>query len=271
MKRKFTAILAAALILSVLALAGCGGKEGSSANESAGSDPVQSTKDASQSESTESAGEEYVWDVNGDMKMHWETNDDYKQYVQIAEEACPIGTIDEQPIVSMKAIFSSWEGWPMEPFSHTKVTPWHFDSEVDLGEEAENKGETFTIWGNLQNPVNPLTSYVSSIEHDLSYYLSGERAREANEGTLVTTGLRTKEINGQTVKYVRMQFEYDHHIYKADETVTLCVQRTKAMIPVETAEGTYYLDVMIDEFRSDPSCLSDDSIIDLIFENVTVD
>ena len=36
------------------------------------------------------------------------------------------------------------------------------------------------------------------------------------------------------------------------------------MTPIETSEGTVFLDVMIDEFRTDPGTLSDDSI----FENV---
>jgi len=264
-KKSVMIIIAAVLCLCLSALTGCSSgsiPEQSGAPESTGSSP--------QSGETEAEKETYRWDINGDMEMHWQTNDDYRQYVQIAEEACPIGAVGDQPVVSMRAIFPSWEGWPMETFSHTDVTPWHFDTEADLGEEAEDKGETFTIWGNLQNPVNQLTGYVSSIEHDLSYYLGGERAKSANEGTLVTSGLRTREVNGMTVKYVRMQFEYDHHDYKTDETEVLFVQRTKAMIPVETDDGTFYLDVMIDEFRSDPSFFSDDSIIDVIFENVVM-
>ena len=40
------------------------------------------------------------------------------------------------------------------------------------------------------------------------------------------------------------------------------------MTPIETSEGTVFLDVMIDEFRTDPGTLSNDSIVDRIFENV---
>ena len=95
----------------------------------------------------------------------------------------------------------------------------------------------------------------------------GDRTRDAKEGTLVTTGLRTREINGHKIMYVRMQFEYEHTL-SDNKVITMCVQRTNAITPIETPEGTVYLDVMIDEFRTDTGSLSDDSIIDKIFENV---
>ena len=107
------------------------------------------------------------------------------------------------------------------------------------------------------------------IKNNLDYYLYGDRADDAKEGTLVTTGLRTKEINGHTVMYVRMQFEYEHNLYNPDRVVTMFVQRTDASVEVESsAQGVLYMDVMIDEFRMTPDEFSDDSIIDKIFENV---
>lgn len=224
--------------------------------------------DSKQNESTESGGKEYQWDINGDMKMHWETGDDYKQYVQVVDEAYTIGSVDDKPFVSVKSIFPSREGWPMEPFTDTNIIPWHFDCEAELDEAAKDNNEHIYVWGNLQNPIHALTSEVQSEEDFLSYFLHGELAQEANEGTLVTTGLRTKELNGHTIKYVRMQFEHDTY-RSEDKTVTLCVQCTRAMTPVKAPDGkTYYLDVQIDEYRQDPETLSDDSIVDLVFENV---
>ncbi len=47
------------------------------------------------------------------------------------------------------------------------------------------------------------------------------------------------------------------------------VQRTCAAVEVESsAQGVLYMDIMIDEFRMTPDEFSDDSIIDMIFENV---
>ncbi|MBR0153626.1 MAG: hypothetical protein IJM26_07560 [Lachnospiraceae bacterium] len=279
MKKKAVALLtlAAVLCLSILPLAGCGKSEGAAPGGETTrkeSGENETKKDSAEAEtkkdSAESETKQYAWDKNGDMKMHWETGDDYTQYIKLAEEACPLGTVDDTPFVSMKAIFPSWSGWPTHQFSDTEVTPWHFEADADLGETAKENGEYLTVWGSLSYPGDPKVQATSTVEDNLSYFLVGDRTKDAKEGTLVTTGLRTKEINGLTVKYVRMQFEYDYTV-SPDQTVTLCVQRTNAIVPVEAPDGSVvYLDVMIDEYRTDSTVLSDDSIIDLIFENMTI-
>ncbi|MBQ6451907.1 MAG: hypothetical protein IJJ29_08300, partial [Solobacterium sp.] len=177
----------------VLGMAAC------SKNETA----AESTGNTAQSAAMEKE-KEYQWDIRGDMKMHWGTGDDYLQYIKIADEACPIAEIDERPVVSMKAIFPSWGGWPLNGSADKKIKPWHFDASAELGKEAEENGEYLTVWSTLDIPVTDDRSAESVIKDHLSYYLVGERTEDANEGTLVTTGLRTKEINGHTIMYVRM-------------------------------------------------------------------
>lgn len=236
--------------------------------------PVNNSSDSSaQNEAaqknTESNEKKYRWDINGDMQMHWETNDNYLQYVEISDEACPMVEDDGKIIVSMKSIFPSWTGWQMDGYYDTKLTPYHFEASADLGETAKENDEYFEMWGSLAYLNDSEASADSVLKNSLDSYLSGDRAEDANEGTLVTTGLRTKEINGHTVMYVRMQFEDDHHLFKLDKDVTMFVQRTYAVTEVESsAKGVLYLGVMIDEFRMEPDVFSDDTIIDKIFENV---
>ncbi len=263
MKRMIMCLLLAA-VLCVCATA-CGNEaapSGGNANNSS------AQTNSGKNENKETAEKKYQWDIKGDMKMHWETTDDYLQYIDIDDEACPLGTIDEKPFVSMKAIFGSWEGWPTSSkFSGTNILPWHFDCEAELGEEAEANDEYLIVWGGMSYRADSKASPDEVVKDSLSYYLVGDRTRDAKEGTLVTTGLRTKEINGHKIMYVRMQFEYEHTL-SDNKVITMCVQRTNAITPIETPEGTVYLDVMIDEFRTDTGSLSDDSIIDKIFENV---
>lgn len=264
MKRKMICLLLASVLC--LSAAACSNEVAPAGNSTASGSSAQNNTDNKNAEVPE---KKYQWDINGDMEMHWETNDKYLQYVKVSDEACPMADDDGKTIISMKSIFPSWMGWDMNGFSETKIIPYHFEASADLGETAKENDEYFDMWGGMAYRPGKEDSGEEVIKDTLSYYLYGDRAKDANEGTLVTTGLRTKEFNGHKVMYVRMQFEYDHNLYNPDKVVKMCVQRTCAAVEVESsAEGVLYFEVMIDEFRMTPDEFSDDSIIDMIFENV---
>ena len=263
---KKAAITVSSLLLAGTLILGACQSSGGKQSDDPETPSAQTESGNTESQSTDTSGSNYYWDTHGSSDMTWQGSDEYKNYVSVQKNEATIASDDSgSPIASMKGIFPGCSNWAMDKYNGSPYTSWHFESYYDFGEVSPD--DEITVWGNFDNYA------AMTAEDNLSLYLrekSSGKYNDAVEGTVVNSALLTKDVNGHTIKYVRTQYRAVKTLSDGTEITKYC-QLFYAYLPFTAPNGdTAYVVAEVNDFRTDPEKLMDDSVIDLIFENVTV-